>query len=151
MPSSDAFWILGSGYLDAGNACLSLIRNGKSDGLPYSGFVNIPCMFSYFRSIELGLKAVLKENGSSDNEIARVCSHRLSALLAALDSRGIDLPTIGISPEDRIFLDKYSEEYSRKWLEYPDDLWRVDFELEILQILAQQVCESIKNYKITLH
>ncbi len=147
MPSSDAFWILSSGYLDAGNACLSLIRNGKADGEPYVGFVDIPCIFSFFRSIELGLKAVLKEHGSSDNEIARVCGHRLSKLLAALDSRGIDLPTIGISPEVRIFLDKYSEEYSRKWLEYPDDLWRVDFELEVLQILAQQVCDSIRNYK----
>jgi hypothetical protein len=29
MPSSDEFWILGSGYLDAGNAYLSLIRNGN--------------------------------------------------------------------------------------------------------------------------
>ena len=47
MPSSDEFWILGSGYLDAGNACLSLIRNGEADGKPYCGHVVFPCMFSY--------------------------------------------------------------------------------------------------------
>ncbi len=81
MPSSDEFWILSSGYLDAGNACLSLIRNGKSDGKPYCGHVLFPCMFSYFRSIELGLKAILKENGSSDTEIAHEYGHWLTALL----------------------------------------------------------------------
>ena len=151
MPSSDEFWILGSGYLDAGNACLSLIRNGKSDGQPYRGFVEFPCVFSYFRSIELGLKSVLKENGSSDNEIAREYSHRLTALLKALDSKGIDLQVLGISPKDRDFLEKYSEEYSRKWFEYPDDLWRVTFEIEDLQALAEKVCESIRNYKVALN
>lgn len=149
MPSSDEFWILGSGYLDAGNACLSLIRNGKADGQPYAGYVDFPCMFSYFRSIELGLKSVLKENGSSDKEIGREYGHRLTALLKALDSKGIDLQVLGISPENREFLDKYSDEYSRKWFEYPDDFWRVNFELEDLQILAEKVCCSIRNYKIT--
>ena len=151
MPSSDAFWILGSGYLDAGNACLSLIRNRNADGKPYCGHVIFPCMFSYFRSIELGLKAVLKENGSTDNEIAREYSHRLTALLDAIDSKGIELQVCGISPADRDFLNKYSEEYSRKWFEYPDDFWRVNFELEDLQALAEKICESVRNYNITMN
>jgi hypothetical protein len=151
MPSSDEFWILGSGYLDAGNACLSLIRNGKADGKPYCGNVVFPCMFSFFRSIELGLKAILKENGSTDNEIARVYGHRLNALLDALDSKDIDLQFVGITPEDRVFLNKYSEEYSRKWYEYPDDLWRVSFEPEVLQKLAERICERIRNYKVELN
>jgi hypothetical protein len=151
IPCPDAFWILCSGFLDAGNACLSLIRNGKADGKPYVGHVLFPCMFSYFRSIELGLKSVLKENGSTDDEIARKFGHRLTALLKALDSKGIDLQVIGISPGDREFLDKYSEEYSRKWFEYPDDFWRVSFDLEDLQALAEKVCESVRNCNISLH
>lgn len=151
MPSSDNFWILGSGYLDAGNASLLLIRNGKADGKPYCGHVVFSCIFSFFRSIELGLKAVLKERGSTDNEIAREYGHRLTALLDALDSKGIDLQSFGISPGDRVFLDKYSEEYSRKWFEYPDNFWREDIELEDLEALAERVCNSIRGYKITLN
>lgn len=150
MPSSDEFWILGSGYLDAGNACLSLIRNGKADGKPYFGHVVFPCMFSFFRSIELGLKAILKENGASDIKIAREYGHRLTALLDALDSTGVDLQVFGIAPGDRVFLDKYSEEYSRKWFEYPDDFWRVNFELEDLQVLAERICESIRIHRVAL-
>src|ERR1019366_2348304 len=105
LPSSNAFWLLSSGYLDGGDAAHSLIRSGN-----YSGFAWLPCVFLYFRCIELALKAVLVPSGISEQEIARTLGHRISALLTRTEEF-MPLSDLGILPEDRQLLDRFSDDY----------------------------------------
>jgi hypothetical protein len=81
VPSSNKYWVLSSGYRDGGDAALYLIR---SDG--YSGFAVFPCVFSYFRCIELALKAVLAHHAVPEREIARTLGHRLSLLVSRAEA-----------------------------------------------------------------
>jgi hypothetical protein len=105
LPSSDHLCVLSSGYRDAGDAAHTLIR---TDG-NYGGFVRFPCVFLYFRSIELALKAVLVPNGVSEHEIAKKLGHRISALLNHVQDF-VPLPELGICSEDRQLLDDFSED-----------------------------------------
>ena len=81
LPSSDGFWILSGAFRDAGDATFSLIRTGG-----YTGLAVLPCVFLYFRCVELALKSVLVHHGVVDQEIARSLGHRLSALLTRVET-----------------------------------------------------------------
>ena len=141
LPSSDAFWILSDAYRDAGDATFSLIRRKA-----YVGFAVLPCVFLYFRAIELALKTVLAHHGLTEQEITRSLGHRISSLLARTDGFA-PLSTFGISPEDRRLLERYSGDYSEKWFEYPDDV-SVDYPtLEELKALAGRLCDKIRLYE----
>jgi hypothetical protein len=93
LPSSNAFWVLSSCYRDAGDAVLSLIRNGS-----YSGHAVFACVFLYFRSVELGLKAVLAANGVSEQEIAQKLAHQISPLLKRVEDF-VQLSELGFVPK----------------------------------------------------
>jgi hypothetical protein len=141
VPSSNAFWILSSGYRDAGDAAFDRIRTGS-----YRGFIVFPCVFLYFRCIELALKAVLTHHGVSEREITRKLGHRISALITHSETYS-RLDALGISSEDRQLLDRFSDDYADKWFEYPDRFWRASPKLEELKNLAHRICETIRRYK----
>jgi HEPN domain-containing protein len=141
LPSSNAFWVLSSCYRDAGDAVLSLIRNGS-----YSGHAVFACVFLYFRSVELGLKAVLAANGVSEQEIAQKLAHQISALLKRVEDF-VQLSELGLRSEDRQLLHDYSQDYSDKWFEYPDRLPRYPQPLEQLKDLAHRVCDKVRSHE----
>jgi hypothetical protein len=141
LPSSSAFWVLSSGYRDAGDAVHSLIRNET-----YSGHAVFACVFLYFRSIEPALKAVLAANGVSEREIAEKLKHRISALLNRVQ-KFVELSELGILPEDCQLLDRYSGDYSDKWFEYPDELWGIRPKLEELRELTHCLCEKVRTHE----
>jgi hypothetical protein len=140
LPSSNAFWLLSKAYLDGGNAAHSLIRSGN-----YRGFAWLPCVFLYFRCIELALKAVLVSNGASKQDIARALGHRISALLIRTEEF-TPLSELGILPADRKLLDRFSDDYSNKWFEYPNKFWRGNPQLDQLKDLAHRVCATVRTH-----
>jgi hypothetical protein len=140
LPSPDGFWILSAGFRDAGDSTLTMIRTGT-----YIGFAVMPCVFLYFRSIELALKAVLVQHAVPEHEIrGRGLGHRISALMSRAETFTL-LSTLGIQPEDRKFLDRFSEAYSEKSFEYSDDWWQHPH-LEDLKKLAHRVCSAVQTY-----
>ncbi len=141
IPSSDAFWILSSGYREAGDAILDRVRSES-----YSGFALFPCVFSYFRCIELGLKAVLIHFAVPEQEITRLLGHRISGLLERVETF-LPLADIGILVDDRKLLDHFSEDYSDKWFEYPDEFWNDIPNLEEMKEVAHRICDTIQRYK----
>jgi len=141
LPSSDAFWILSSGYRDAGDAVLDRIRTEN-----YRGHALFPCVFLYFRSIELALKSVLTYHAIAEHEITRTLGHRVSGLIERAENYS-SLSALGISAEDRSLLDQFSEDYSTKWFEYPDDIEKTYPDLETLRDLAHRVCDTIRTYE----
>ena len=118
-PSSNSFWSMSKAFCDAGDAVLTLIRTET-----YRGHAVWPCVFLYFRSVELALKAVLVANGVSTREIARELGHQISALLNRVEDF-VTLSEPGICTNDRQLLDHYSKDYSEKWFEYPDVLGEI--------------------------
>jgi hypothetical protein len=109
-PQSEAFFCIAEGYKDAANASFDLM---KSDG--YFGQVIYPCVFLYFRSIELSLKAFLRHQGI-DSVCIKSLSHRISDLILKSEFPN-SLSLHGITDSDLEFLEKYSNEYSSKWFE----------------------------------
>jgi hypothetical protein len=140
VPSSNGFWLLSTSYLDAGDAAFKLMRSGS-----YQGSIKFACLFLYFRCIELALKAVLMHHRVDEREITQKLGHQISALLTRAEAFS-PLDALGISPEDRSFLDQFSADYSEKWFEYPDRLWRRDPDYEELKALAHRTCKTIKSY-----
>lgn len=111
----------------------------------YTGMAVFPCLFLYFRSIELALKTCLVANNVSEAEITRTLRHRLSALMTRLESF-TELHEIGISADDRVMLDTFSDDYSNKWFEYPDSGFHRHPTLEELQTLSHRVCNITRTY-----
>ena len=140
IPSSNAFWILSSSYLDAGDAAFDRMR---SQG--YCGSIKFACIFLYFRCVELSLKTILAHHGVPEREITQSLGHRISALLSRAEAFS-PLDALGISNQDRSFLDQFSDDYSDKWFEYPDEFWRRDPNFEDLKSLAHRICETIRRY-----
>ncbi|SRR5258705_4721713 len=140
LPSSDAFWILSSAYRDAGDSTLATIRTGT-----YTGLMVMPCVFLFFRSVELALKSVLVFHGVPEHEITRALGHRISALISRAEPF-TQLDVIGIQPADRQLLDRFSDDYASKLFEYSDDWWSYPH-LEELQSLARRVCDAVQVYE----
>jgi HEPN domain-containing protein len=143
LPPSSAFSVMSKSYRDAGDAVLKLIRTES-----YTGHALFPCVFLYFRSIELALKAVLVANGVLEQEIARKVKHQISALLKRVEEF-VQLSELGIRSEDRQLLDRYSQDYSDKWFEYPDKLSTKYPRLEQLRDLAHCVCDKVHTHAKT--
>src|SRR5438094_8993491 len=80
MPCSDAFWNLSLAFRDAADAAFDFTRAAH-----YSGLIVVPCVFLYFRSIELALKCILTFHGLSESGISRAFVHRVADLLTRLD------------------------------------------------------------------
>ena len=140
LPSSDAFWVMASAYRDAGNSVLTTIQTGT-----YTGLAVMPCVFLFFRSIELVIKAVLVHHGIPEKDITRKLGHRISDLLVRTEEF-TSLERIGIEPQERQLLDTYSDGYANKLFEYSDSWWDYPH-LEQLQGLAHRVCEAVRRYE----
>jgi hypothetical protein len=104
-----------------------------------------PCVFSYFRCIELALKAILVDHAVPEQEITRTLGHRISKLMTKVESFTL-VSALGIGEDDRRLLDRFSSDYSDKWFEYPDDFWRAIPELEKLKELAHRICDATQFY-----
>lgn len=105
----------------------------------------MPCVFLFFRSVELALKSVLVFHGVREHEITRSLGHRIAALLTRAE-QFTPLDFIGIQPVDRQLLDRFSDDYSNKFFEYSDDWWSYPH-LEDLQCLAQRVSDAVRVYE----
>jgi len=136
-PTSDGFQILATGYRDAGDAALDKIRQDD-----YSGFAALPCVFLYFRSIELALKAMLMKHGVSIEDIKNKLGHRIDKLVGGVEQFML-LKPLGLNDEDLGLLDRFSSEYSGKWFEYSDDFWQEVPDLEELKSLAHRICDLV--------
>ncbi|MES2594411.1 MAG: hypothetical protein V4662_03695 [Verrucomicrobiota bacterium] len=139
LPSSNNFWILSSAYRDSGVSTLAMIRTHS-----YSGHAVLPCVFLFFRSIELSLKAVLVFHGVSENDITRKLGHRISELIARAEKLHL-LDTLGVERADRELLDRFSNDYADKHFEYADDWWSYPH-LDDLHSLADRICEAVQVY-----
>ena len=137
LASSAGFWILSQGYRDAADAVYTRMQGD------YVGFALHPCIFLYFRSIELALKAVLVSYDVPENTITRVCGHRLTKLIERAEAF-VEISLLGISANDREILERFSMKYSDKWFEYPDNFWDAIPERENLRTLAHMVCEKVQ-------
>ncbi len=109
----------------------------------YVGLALMPCVFLYFRSIELALKAVLVHHGVIEQEITREMGHRITALMLCAETL-TPLGTIGIMLEDRQLLDRFSEDYADKSFEYSDNFWNYP-NLENLENLCVRVCAAVRH------
>ena len=141
IPSSDAFWNLSSAYRDAADAAFKL--TGVED---YSGLGVVPCVFLYFRSVELALKSVLIFHGVSEHEVTKTLGHRISQLLARAETFP-KFTALGISDADRRIIREFSDAYSDKWFEYPDDPPAGYPHLDALRNLAHRLCDGLQPYE----
>lgn len=128
-------------YRDAGDAAIARMQSPD-----YIGFIILPCIFLYFRSIELALKSVLVAHGIPEKELTKTLGHRLSRLLKDAEKH-INLADIGISPTDRELLDRFSNDYADKWFEYPDRFWKQRPKHEALKQLTDRVCTKVRQYR----
>ena len=115
LGSSDCFWVIADAYRDAANAAFELTISPS-----YSGHTVVPCVFPYFRCIELLLKSVLIFHGIPERDITRTLGHRVSALLRRAEAFP-QFKLIGLSADDRDLIDQFSHVYSDKSFEYPED------------------------------
>jgi hypothetical protein len=141
LASSDTFWNVSDAFRDAADAAFDLTRADH-----YSGEVRIPCVFLYFRCIELALKSVLIYHGIPEPEITRALGHRVRALPAEAE-KFPKFRAIGLSAEDRQLIDKFSDAYSDKWFEYPEDSLAAYPDLQTLRELATRLCAATQRYE----
>lgn len=141
IPSSDGFWNLSLAFHDAADAAFALIRTPE-----YNGLVVVPCVFLYFRSIELALKSVLMFHGLTEREISRTLGHRISDLLARAESFP-KFSAVGITDADRRIIRDFSNAYSDKWFEYPEDPPAGYPPIETLRELAHRLSDSTQQYE----
>lgn len=134
LPSGAQFWCYASGYLDAGNATLKLVRDSGYPG----GEAAIACTFLYFRSIELAIKAILSDRGKGK------WTHSLKDLLQALPNIGSSPHHLGLEQADVDLIEAYSDDYSNKWFEYADR-WVEKPNLDHLQQVATRLCKGTRN------
>jgi HEPN domain-containing protein len=132
---------MSSGYRDAGDAAHRLVRSDN-----YTGFVVYPCVFLYFRCIELALKAVLVYHGVNEHEVTRTLGHRIADLVTRAEAYA-SVASFGITPENRQLLERYSDTYVNKWFEYPDDFDTSYPVVEELRELAHRMCDAIQKYE----
>lgn len=133
------FWGLASGFRDAGECALATIQDGK-----YSGLMVMPCVFLFFRTIELSLKSVLASHDVAAHEIRKL-SHDISRIMDKA-SKFTSLDVIGIASKDRELLKRFSRDYQRKGFEYSNDWWNTPH-LDDLRDLAVRVCEAVRVYR----
>jgi len=141
LAGSDTFWNQSDAFRHAGDAAFTLTR--ASD---YVGEVRIPCVFLYFRCIELALKSVLIYHGIPERDITGRLGHRISALLGEAQ-KFPQFTTLGLTMADRQLVDRFSEAYSDKWFEYPEDSLADYPDLETSKDLAKRLCAATRSYE----
>jgi hypothetical protein len=118
LPTAIRLWLAGRAFQQAADASFEKLR---SPG--YVGFISVPVVFLYVRSIELSLKACLRQHTGDPDVFAKMLGHRLDWILAEADRVGI-CAALGLSKEHRSTIAAIAEDYSDKWYEYPEHFWR---------------------------
>jgi hypothetical protein len=140
LPSAIRLWLAAAGYENAADAAFDKMR---SPG--YVGFIKMPVVFLYARSIELSLKACIRQHTADPKMFAKVLSHRLDWIVAEADRLGISA-ALGLSPEHRATINAVAEDYSDKWYEYPEHFWRRGPKIEELKSVANYLGEPVRRY-----
>ncbi len=139
LPNSTVFCKLASAYIESGDASLAKISDEK-----YSGFAIIPTFFSYFRSIELSLKAILVHHHVSETQITKKLGHKICCLCAKA-SEFVALNEIGLQKDAQEILSRYSDNYSSKSFEYPDNLFPDNLPIDQVKSIAHILCEGVHD------
>jgi HEPN domain-containing protein len=133
--------VIADAYKDAGDASFELTISPQ-----YVGHIVVPCVFLYFRCVELLLKSVLVFHGIAERDITRTLGHRVSALLDRADAFP-QFKAVGLSADDRRLIHQFSDVYSDKWFEYPEDSLAAYPELATLKELATRLCDRVRTYE----
>ena len=80
LPSATRLWNAATAYEEAADTAFAKLRSPR-----YVGFISIAVIFLYLRSIELSLKACLRECNVDSNTLAKTLGHRLDKILARAD------------------------------------------------------------------
>ena len=140
LPSAIRLWIAATGYEHAADAAYEKMR---SPG--YIGFISMPVVFLYARSVELSLKACIRQHTADPKIFGRVLSHRLDWIVAEADRLGISTD-LGLSPEYRATINAIAEDYSDKWYEYPEHFWRQRPKIDDLKAVSNYLAEPVRRY-----
>lgn len=141
MPCSNAFWNLSLAFREAADAAFAFTRAPN-----YSGLIVVPCVFLYFRSIELALKSILMFHGLSESEITRTLGHRVVDLLHRADCFQ-QFASVGLTEADRQLINDHSRAYSDKWFEYPNDPPAGYPDLDTLRELSHRLSDRTREYE----
>jgi hypothetical protein len=140
LPSAIRLWLAARGFQQAADASFEKLR---SPG--YVGFISVPVVFLYARSIELSLKACLRQHTADPKVFAKILGHRLDWILAEAERLGI-CTALGLSKEHRLTIAVIGEDYSDKWYEYPEHFWRARPKTEDLKSAAAFLNEKTQSY-----
>ncbi len=140
LPSATRLWLAANGFLDAADASLKKLR---SPG--YVGWIVTPVVFLYARSIELALKACIRQHSNNPVLFERDLGHRLDKILDESDRLGISA-SLGLTPEHRLTIVEIARDYSDKWYEYPEEFWRKRPPVEKLQAAARFLSPLVGGY-----
>jgi hypothetical protein len=141
-PSGADFWLLGNSFFQAA----SILHNDMKNSLG-SNDVATPTTFLYLRSVELCCKACLPKSTYSDTTIMTNLGHDLSKLLDALSDSKI-LDNIRVHRNQFQTIDRFSNEYRDKWIEYCPGFQRIP-DLDSLSDEIRPLLASTKQYIIT--
>ena len=140
LPSAIRFWIAATGFEHAAEAAYAKLR---SPG--YIGFVNVPVVFLYARSIELALKACVRQHTSDPKIFERKLGHRIDRILSEADRLGIS-EDLALTAEHRKTISAIGKDYSDKWYEYPEHFWRARPKIEDLKSAANILLPKVQIY-----
>lgn len=162
LPSSFQFLLLAEACLDAADAGYSDCQRrdrefhaGSKEDV--STFMSIPVAFLYLRSVELALKAAIVERGlAAPRDVpSQKLGHDIQRLIDCATTAGatgalpFDPGDLGIDPQAREFLERYSDGYANKWFEYHFGPWEIP-DLHRCQQVATSIIEAVKPIARTL-
>jgi hypothetical protein len=158
-PSPWQFQQLAEASFAAANACFADCQRRDKELLPGNTqepctFMAITTVFLYFRSIELALKAAIRERGLAPP--GKICSkklgHDLAALIECATTAGQPFTPreLGLNKRSRAFVDRWSKDYASKWFEYDCQPWDIP-SLDECQQIATSVTDAVKLIAISLN
>jgi hypothetical protein len=140
LPTAIRLWNAATGFQEAGEAAYEKLR---SPG--YIGFVSMPVVFLFARSIELSFKACLRQHTVDPKIFAKTLGHRLDRIVKEADRLGV-CTALELSREHRSTIDAIAEDYSDKWYEYPEHFWRPRPKVEELRSAAIFLSARAQTY-----
>jgi hypothetical protein len=128
------------GFADAADAAFE-----KQCAPGYVGYVRGAVVFLYARSIELSLKASLRQHTSNPKTFGHTLGHRLDLILKELRRHGA-AKILRLSRKQWSVITGIGEDYSDKWFEYPDNIWTKRPRIEELRDAATYLAAQTQSY-----
>jgi HEPN domain-containing protein len=128
------------GFEDAADASFD-----KQCSHGYIGYIRGAVVFLYARSIELSLKACLRQHTADSKIFLKILGHRLDLILEKTEKLGI-CDDLGLSKEHRLIITAVGEDYADKWFEYPDNIWTKRPKIEGLKNAAKFLTVKTRSY-----